>query len=70
MGSNQETGSYIQCSNCGHIYMIKRKIPIDIPYVDCVCPKCEHDRGLNCGSDYDDMCLYMDYTLDERYYGY
>ena len=66
-GQSQE-GTYIQCTNCGEIYRIDYEIPLENVYVTCYCSKCEHERGLNLGSDQDDLYANLDPVLDERYY--
>lgn len=62
--------TYIQCRSCGNIYQVNYKISIDKTIVPLVCPRCGHNRGLNCGySDLDIMEL-KDVCLDERYFIY
>ena len=65
---NQTKGNWIQCQQCGHIYHIEQSVPVDQLYVKSLCPKCDHDKGLNCGDDEDSIYRYSDPVLDERYY--
>jgi hypothetical protein len=64
----KEDGNYIQCMNCGKIYVMERKVPISISIVKSECPKCKYGRGLNCGDKEEDIYYFYDNTLDERYY--
>lgn len=66
-GQKQE-GTWIQCTNCGKIYYIECKVPMEQVYVTSYCPGCEHDRGLVLGSEKDDCYAMYDVTLDGRYY--
>ena len=68
MVGKKEDGSYIQCLNCGNIYITERKVPISVSIVKCECPRCHHGKGLNCGDDKDEVYYYYDPSLDERYY--
>ena len=70
MSTVTEKGSWIQCTECGKIYYIDREVPIDKMYITCVCPRCDHTRGLNLGDDVTDKYLYADVNIDERYYQY
>ena len=60
--------TYVQCLNCGHIHIIERKIPMSISIVRSWCPRCEWEKGLNCGYDEMDVLELKNYDLDERYY--
>ena len=68
MVGKREDCSYIQCLNCGNIYMMERKVPISVSIVKSECPRCHHGKGLNCGDTTDDIYYFYDNTLDERYY--
>lgn len=68
MVARKEDGSYIQCLNCGNIYITGRKVPISISIVKSECPRCHHGKGLNCGDKEDDIYYFYDNTLDKRYY--
>lgn len=70
MERKKKERSYIQCLNCGNVYIVERKIPIGNAIVNTICPKCSHKRGLNCGQSEDDVAELKDYFLDERYYIY
>ena len=63
-------GAWVQCQQCGHLYHIREKVPIDELYVTHECPKCKHRKGLNCGDSKDDIYFYYDPCLDERYHKY
>ena len=62
--------SYIQCLSCGEIYILERKIPISVSIVKSECPKCSHNKGLNCGHSEIDVMELKDWTLDDRYFNY
>lgn len=68
MVGKKKDGSYVQCLNCGKIYIIERNISIDISIVKSECPRCHYGRGLNCGNDKDEIYYFYDSSLDERYY--
>lgn len=63
-------GTWIQCTSCGKIYFIEEAVPIDKLYVTSICSRCGHHKGLNCGDKKEDVYLYYDPVLDERYYKY
>ena len=60
--------TYIQCLNCGNIHIVDRKIPMSISIVRSWCPRCEYEKGLNCGYSEMDVIELKSYDLDERYY--
>ncbi len=60
--------TWLQCTNCGHIHIVERKIPMSRSIVDSYCERCENERALNCGYSEDDADILRDYFLDERYY--
>jgi transcription elongation factor Elf1 len=60
----------IQCQSCGHIYVINKKISIEKSIINSVCPRCGGHVGLNCGDTEDDLYIYMNPNLDERYFNY
>ena len=70
MSMEREQGTYIQCTNCGKIHFIHIDVPVDKLYVKSECPKCGNWKGLNCGNSEDDVGLFYDAFLDERYYKY
>ena len=70
MRIEQVDGSYIQCLSCGHIYMIERKVPISAAIIKSECPKCNYKKGLNCGDKQEDVVIFYDPYLDERYFNY
>ena len=71
MNARARPGTWVQCTHCGKIHHINIAVPIDELYVDYDCPRCgEYTKGLNCGSDKEDIVIYADPFLDERYYKY
>ena len=69
MGAEKER-TWLQCTNCGHIHIVERKIPIEKSIVTSYCERCGHGRALNCGHSEDDLSELQDSFLDERYYIY
>jgi transcription elongation factor Elf1 len=67
MGTERER-TWLQCTNCGHIHIVERKISMEIAIVNSYCERCGHKRSLNCGYNEDDLAKLQDYFLDERYY--
>lgn len=67
--SGQKT--WVQCTQCGKVYSISQRVPVSELYVESECPKCGYeDMALNCGDNEDDIYLYYDPYMDERYYKY
>ena len=62
--------TWVQCLNCGHIHTVERKIPISISVAKVECPKCEWEKGLNCGYNEMDVMELKNPYLDERYFIY
>ena len=60
--------TYLQCCHCGEIYTVERKMSIEKLYINSYCPNCEHEKAINLGSDPNDIYLFYDVTLDERYF--
>lgn len=69
-GRGKENGSYIQCLNCGEIYIMERKLPVSVSIVKSKCPGCHYGKGLHCGYDEMDVMELKDPYLDERYFNY
>ncbi len=69
LNENKES-NFVQCRSCGHIYKIEASLPIDALIVEMACPKCDCDYALNLGDDKNDIYLYEDVNLDNRYYTY
>ena len=67
MGTEKER-TWLQCTNCGHIYIIDRKVSFEIAIVRSYCKQCGNERALNCGHSEDDAELMRDIFLDERYF--
>lgn len=65
-----EDRTYLQCANCGNIYDVENRIPIDKLYIDSYCPICNYSRALNIGDSKDDKYLYYDPHMDEKFYIY
>ena len=62
--------TWIQCQNCGHIYRINKKVSIEASIIRSECPRCREYVGLNCGSEEDEIYIFMNPNLDERYFIY
>lgn len=60
--------TWLQCTNCGRIHIVERKIPMTKAIVDSYCVRCGNERALNCGYNEDDVAELQDYFLNERYY--
>lgn len=62
---------YFQCLKCGEVSEIdgKYKPKEDVFYVDLYCPHCsKQTRQMYCYDSKDDLSIYTDVTLDQRYY--
>lgn len=70
MEPREHKGSFVQCQYCGNIYYTEQEIQIDQLMVNIVCPKCGYSRALNCGENKEDIYLYMNESIDPRYYLY
>ena len=66
----EKQGTWMQCTQCGHLYWIEEDVPIDRLYVTSICPGCGNEKGLNCGNDEEDIYCYYDSCMDPRYYMY
>jgi transcription elongation factor Elf1 len=62
--------TWLQCTNCGHIHIVERKIPMERSIVNSYCERCGHGRALNCGYSEDDVAELQDYFLRAEYYNY
>lgn len=62
--------TWIQCQNCGALYQIQQKLPVDAFYIDTECPECGYEVGLNCGENEEDVYELMNINLDDRFYRY
>ena len=60
--------TWIQCQSCGNIYLINNKVSIERSIVKSECPECYGHVGLNCGDKEEDIYVYMNVNLDNRYY--
>lgn len=70
MVTGKGKGCWVQCTTCGEIYHIEDTVPIDKLYVATICPKCDNYRAINCGDKEEDVAIYYDPFLDERFYQY
>lgn len=68
MASKQ--GCWLQCVSCGKIHFIAKSMPIEKLYITAACPQCGNNKAINCGDKEDNIVLYADPYLDERYYKY
>lgn len=60
--------TYIQCQTCGEIYQIPCGISIEETFIAVNCPECGVTIGLNLGDEQDDIYLYMNPNVDNRYF--
>lgn len=70
MNTEKRDSTWIQCQNCGNLYLIDKNIPIDVSIVRSECPRCGEYSGLNVGDNEEDYYLYMNPNVDERYFYY
>ena len=70
VGVQERENTWIQCQCCGKLYQIDKKVPLSASMVKMECPRCGSYSGLNCGSNKDDVYLYLNPNVDERYYNY
>lgn len=70
VGAKDREHTWVQCQNCGKVYQVDKKVPINVSIVKMKCPRCGSYNGLNCGSRKDDIYLYMNPNVDERYFNY
>lgn len=70
MKSEGKQSTWVQCQSCGKIYQIADKVSIEKSIIQSVCPRCDECVGLNCGDKEEDVYIYMNPNLDERYYIY
>ena len=62
--------TFVQCTSCGHIHIVERKISMERAIIKLYCPRCGHGKALNCGYVEDDVVELKDPYLDERYFIY
>lgn len=60
--------TWLQCSECGKIFQIPYSVSIEELYVTAECPRCDSTKGLNLGDKQEDIYLYENPNVDERYY--
>ena len=68
--SAEKERSWLQCTNCGYIHIVERKISFEIAIIRSHCERCGNNRALNCGHSEDDAYELADNFLDERYFIY
>lgn len=69
--SGARQGCWLQCTQCGEIYFVDQKVPIDKLYVTSVCARgCGCEQALNLGDDESEIYYYYNSNLDERFYQY
>ena len=60
---------YLQCQKCGHVYLVKNlSISDDDSIVKHQCPMCENNTALNVGHNKEDIYMYYNVNLDNRYF--
>ena len=64
----KENKTWVQCRNCGCVYEIDRQLSIEDLFVTAFCPRCNHNKALNCGENQYDIYLYADRNLIEDYF--
>lgn len=68
VSDSKERATLIQCTTCGKIYEINRKVSIENLYVASSCPRCGCRIGLNCGHTIEDLYELSNVNVDPRYY--
>lgn len=68
MSTEQKQNSWVQCQECGNIYQVPYQAPESEVFVIAYCSVCESRTGLNLGNNKDDIYLYMNPNVDDRYY--
>ena len=62
--------TFVQCQNCGNIFLVDQEVSIDDFIVNAQCQKCGNKKAINCGNNREDVWLYANVNVDERYYIY
>lgn len=62
--------TFLQCQKCGKIYQFPRIMAIDKLYVQSYCPECGATTALNLGNKEEDIPIYINPNLDERFFIY
>ena len=62
--------TFVQCTNCGKIYQISHSVDVEELYVTAYCKECESRMAINLGDKEEDIYLYMNPNLDERFFSY
>ena len=62
--------TFVQCTKCGYIHIVERKIPMEKAIIKSYCERCGNGRALNCGYNENDVAILADSFLDERYFIY
>lgn len=66
--NTEKDRTWLQCTSCGHIHIVERRIPMSKAIVNSYCSRCGNGRALNCGYSEDDMAELQDYFLRAEYY--
>jgi predicted RNA-binding Zn-ribbon protein involved in translation (DUF1610 family) len=68
----QEDSAYVQCTDCGNIFLIEKRINVETLYIEEYCPYCGHvHMVLNVGNgDILDKYLFYSSVLDDRFFIY
>lgn len=56
--------TWIQCQHCGYIYAVPYNISVEALFIKVRCPKCYHNKGLNCGDKREDIWMYANPNVD------
>lgn len=63
--------NYYQCTKCGKIISFKRELELENDiYANLYCDKCGRSKALCLGDNKNDLYIYLDNFLDERYFIY
>ena len=63
--------NYYQCTKCGAIVALEGKVELDSDiYAELCCAKCGNARAMYLCDNIDDIYIYADVNLDERYFNY
>ena len=66
----KKKGNWLQCQECGTVYLFPHKIQVEEIFIKANCPMCGMTTGLNLGDKEEDVYLYMNENLDNRFFNY
>ena len=66
--STEKERTFVQCTKCGHILIVERRISMERSIIKSHCENCGYDKALNCGYSEDDVAELCDPYLDCRYF--